>query len=962
MTLRLSITAKLTLLFVLFAALLLLAVGALAYASGRAALEAATISDLLSTAIEKEAALNAWVQDRQAGVISMVHSPHLVADVAALAAAAPGSTEAQRAHDDLTRELQTWAGPGKEYLTLLVIEAGTGRVIAATDPNEEGKFKENRPYFINGESGPYIQNIYYSLVVQGPAMTVAAPIRAADGRLLGVLAGRLNLEELDTIINRRTDLHETDDAFLVNTSNLIVTQPRFISDPAVLRRGIHTEAVKQCLAPGSGVISSGDYRDVAAFTVYRWLPERELCLIVKIDRAEALAPTHAFGQTILLIGSLALVAASILALGLARTITRPVLALRAGAIRLGQGQLNARLPETSGDELGQLAREFNVMAAALAEKETQLRRYTEALEQMVEERTASLRQSEGQFRLVVEASPNAIILVSTTGQINLVNAQTENLFGYSRNELLGQPVELLIPTQFHARHNRYRDAFLAAPTARPMGAGRDLYGLRKDGRQVPVEIGLAPITTPAGQFVLASIIDITGRKQAEEEVARSFQREQRARIEAEAAQQRMAFLVEAGNTLASSLDYHTTLAAVAQLAVPRIADWCAVDVVEPDGSLQRVAVVHTDPAKVELAYELQRRNPPNPDALRGIYQVLRSGKAELYPEISAAVLKAAGLEQEQLDIIHELGLNSAITAPMVIRGRALGVITFVAAESRRCYSEADLATAQELAGRAALAVDNARLYRQAQRLNVELEDRVKERTAQLEATNKELEAFAYSVSHDLRAPLRSIDGFSQALQEDYADSMDSEAHRYLQRVRAASQRMAQLIDDLLMLSRLTRSEMRPERVNLSALARSIAAELCAAEPDRQVEFVIAPDVVVTADAHLMRVALENLLGNAFKFTAKQAAARIEFGVLPQPKDHAVYFVRDDGAGFDMAYIDKLFGAFQRLHTPAEFSGTGIGLATVQRIIHRHGGRVWAEGAVNQGATFYFTLDFFESRE
>ncbi|MEH2171716.1 sensor histidine kinase [Nostoc sp.] len=240
------------------------------------------------------------------------------------------------------------------------------------------------------------------------------------------------------------------------------------------------------------------------------------------------------------------------------------------------------------------------------------------------------------------------------------------------------------------------------------------------------------------------------------------------------------------------------------------------------------------------------------------------------------------------------------------------------------------------------------------RLNVQLEQRVAERTAQLEATNKEMEAFSYSVSHDLRAPLRSIDGFSQALLEDYADKLDALGQNYLQRVRAATQRMAQLIDDLLNLSRLTRSEMRYEKVDLSALVEAIATDLHKTQPERQVEFVIMPGLVANGDAHLLRIVLENLLGNAWKFTGKHQKARIEFGLLQQ-NDTDVYFVRDDGTGFDMAYVEKLFGAFQRLHAMTEFEGTGIGLATVQRIIHRHGGRVWAESAVEQGATFYFTL-------
>jgi PAS domain S-box-containing protein len=235
-----------------------------------------------------------------------------------------------------------------------------------------------------------------------------------------------------------------------------------------------------------------------------------------------------------------------------------------------------------------------------------------------------------------------------------------------------------------------------------------------------------------------------------------------------------------------------------------------------------------------------------------------------------------------------------------------------------------------------------------------LNDDLKRRSAELEAANKELKTFAYSVSHDLRSPLRAIDGFSNALVNNCWEKLDPRSKNDLQRVRAASQRMGQLIDDMLALSRVTRSEMRCTAVDLSALAESILTELQKNQPERKVEFFIAPKLVVNADSNLLRIALENLLGNAWKFTAKRPKAQIELGLTSHDGKQA-YFVRDDGAGFDMAYAGKLFGAFQRLHRVAEFEGTGIGLATVQRIIHRHGGVVWAEGAVEKGATFYFTL-------
>jgi light-regulated signal transduction histidine kinase (bacteriophytochrome) len=250
------------------------------------------------------------------------------------------------------------------------------------------------------------------------------------------------------------------------------------------------------------------------------------------------------------------------------------------------------------------------------------------------------------------------------------------------------------------------------------------------------------------------------------------------------------------------------------------------------------------------------------------------------------------------------------------------------------------------------------------RINREMAREIAERKRaeeSLEAANKELEAFSYSVSHDLRTPLRSIDGFSQALLEDYADSLDEHGRDYLHRVRSASQRMSQLIDDMLKLSRVTRTDLRREEVDLSGLAQEIAAEQLRSQPDRVVDLTIASGLRVHGDQKLLRIAIENLLGNAWKFTGKRFGARIEFGMTHRG-GAAAFFVRDNGAGFDMAYVGRLFGAFQRLHDSHEFPGTGIGLATVQRVIIKHGGRIWAEGKVNEGATFYFTIPKEESRE
>jgi light-regulated signal transduction histidine kinase (bacteriophytochrome) len=250
--------------------------------------------------------------------------------------------------------------------------------------------------------------------------------------------------------------------------------------------------------------------------------------------------------------------------------------------------------------------------------------------------------------------------------------------------------------------------------------------------------------------------------------------------------------------------------------------------------------------------------------------------------------------------------------------------------------------------------ERVRAEQEVQRLNADLERRVTARTAQLEAANRELESFSHAVSHDLRAPLRAVDGFSEILIEDYGGRLDETGRAHLRRIRGGAEHMTSLIDGLLSLSRLNRDELRMEQVDLSAMAAEIVATLQDDGRERDVRVTIAPGLLAECDPRLTRVALENLLGNAWKFTARRERAHVEVGAV-DVDDRRWFYVRDDGAGFDMRYADSLFGAFQRLHRQDEFEGTGIGLATVQRIVHRHGGSIRAEGAEGLGATFLFTL-------
>jgi len=294
------------------------------------------------------------------------------------------------------------------------------------------------------------------------------------------------------------------------------------------------------------------------------------------------------------------------------------------------------------------------------------------------------------------------------------------------------------------------------------------------------------------------------------------------------------------------------------------------------------------------------------------------------------------------DLVKSFGITAYACHPLMSGGRVIGTLSF-GSRSRNGFSDEDLSIMKTVADQVAIAMERIRLL-ESERL----------RTGELEALNRDLEAFAYSVSHDLRTPLRSIDGFSLALLEDYTDRLDANGRDYLERVRAATQRMGLLIDDILKLSRVTRAEMKRESVDLSGIARDILRRLAEAYPERSVTVKIQEGILANGDGRLLTVVLENLLGNAWKFTRKSEDARVEFGLL-QGDGGRVYFVRDNGEGFDMTYAGKLFQPFQRLHDVADFPGTGIGLATAKKIIERHGGRVWIEGEVGRGTNVFFTL-------
>ncbi len=477
-----------------------------------------------------------------------------------------------------------------------------------------------------------------------------------------------------------------------------------------------------------------------------------------------------------------------------------------------------------------------------------LQRRRDALQQIT--------QREHEFRELLEAAPDAIVVSDSAGLIVMVNAQTERSFGLSRAALLGQPVEILLPESLRTAHQVWRDDYLTQSATRAMGDGRVLLVRHQDGREFPVTIGLSTYQVGDARRVIAVIRDVS-------DLHRNLSALQEA-------QQRLAIAAEAAEVGIWDFDVHHNV------------------LIWDDWMYRIYGVGRSDFSGAYDAWS----NSVHPDDL-----------------VATSVALQAAIAGETKFNTH-FRIIRPDGAVRWIKANAIALYAKDGEIERLIGTNVDVTEEHEAQQHIQAALAEAATFNRA-----------------LKVSNKELESFSYSVSHDLRAPLRSVSGFSKILLKSYADKLDETGRDLLERMVAASQRMGQLIDDMLVLSRISRAEVVRQEFDLSALVATAVAQLRESFPERAVTMVIAPDLRAEGDPKLVRIALDNLLGNAWKFTAKTASARVEFG-CERLEGGVEYFVRDNGAGFDMAYADKLFGAFQRLHTATEYPGTGIGLATV----------------------------------
>jgi PAS domain S-box-containing protein len=1004
---------KLTLLFVAVTLISLTLFGAVVFSQAQKTLETVRFAQLNNIADLKKDKIETFFNERKADLKSTQSFRNIKRNLPLLISLRrkhnnPKYLQAMKELDDQLKPFQTAYG----YLNVMLTDRQSN-VVYVTNARHQAEYMnrllQDRRIAEQGKYDIYFSDVFLNKKLGGTfEMFGIAPLKDLHGNFIGKAVIEIDMGPIYKFIQDTTGLGKTGEALIARKEGnevLFLSPLRRAPDAALkrmvnFRNALARPAQKAVVGEtGSGI--SDDYGGTEVLAAWRYIPSLRWGLVTKIDAVEAFAPVSRLKTIVIFAGAFMVLIGVIAALLISKTIASPLLRLQKGAEAIAAGDLKHRVEIVTHDEIGRLSNSFNIMTEKLSVSYDSLEKEIEAREKVGKEmqRVASFLEQTQSIAHVggweVDLEKNTLYWTEETYRIHETSPSEYT-----------PTVETAIA--FYATESV---PVITAAVRDAMERGKEfhleLQLVTAKGRLIWVEaVGKAILRDGRTIKVLGAFQDITERKRAE--ALRQSNAYNRSLLEA-SLDPLVTIDANGKITDVNAATEHVTGRTRDDLVGTDFSDYFT----KPEKARTGYQRVFREGSVKDYPLEIRHKNGGHTPVLYNA-TVYRDESGNVVGVFAAArditdrklaedALRRANaynrsLLEASLDPLVTIAPDGKITDVNTAAENITGYprAELIGTDFSDYFTDPDRARAgYQRAFREGSVRDyeleikcqhqkttpvlyNAAVYRdesgnavgvfaaarditelkraeeEIRKLNRDLEIRVSERTAELENSNKELEAFAYSVSHDLRTPLRSIEGFSLALLDDYAGRLDDTGKGYLNRVRNATIRMGQLIDDLLKLSRVTRSEMNRERVELSDIVKSIAERLTQNNPDRKAQFIITDSLTAYGDERLLTVVLDNLLSNAWKFSEKTSPSVIEFGVT-RKDGNSTYFVRDNGAGFDMAYAGKLFSPFQRLHKIEEFPGTGIGLATVRRIINRHGGKVWIESEVDKGTTVYFTL-------
>jgi PAS domain S-box-containing protein len=929
---------RLLLLFLLLAIIPLGIVGYLAYENGRGTIERMTLDHLESTSRLREAALQYWIEDNEGRLATLAQRPVLRESCAVLCSLPPTEPEYQAAHDAILRDdLEPALEQEGHFLNLYIISARDGLIVVSSDESLEGKYRESEPFFLEGQLRTYVGKVSYVLSEGGPVMHIATPIRDGYGDVVAVLAGYVDLAEVTQIMRAATGMSGSEDTYLVNASSFFVTEPRF-GDGFALNKATHSSGVEACLEQGDGAGLYDDYRGAPVLGTYRWLPRQELCIVTEMDQAEAFAPITALRNAAIAAGAAVALCAALLGVVFTGTLTGPVDQLVRATEEIAAGNLDYRVEPTGRDEIGQLAVAFN-----------QMTRRRQQAEQEIARRRALL------------SARNRVLMKSLTSETDAEVARTalaaaEDLTG-SQFGFIGRINQVGLLDAIAISDPGWQVCRMPETDAVKAIQGMEVRGIHgaviseerslivNDPSSHPFRVG-----TPEGHPALTSFLGVPLIRGDE-----VFGLIALANKESGYTQTDQEMIEDLSLALVEALMHKR-----AEMDLERHQEHLEELVAERTDKLEREAAEHRK-AEVALRESEERFRHVFENAVIGLYRTTPEGHILMANPTLVQMLGYSSLEELAQRNLEERGYEpqyprSAFRQLIEDEGEVAGL------ESAWTRRDGSTLFVRESA-RAVRDRDGNTLYYEGSVEDItdrkRAEDQLRKTMEDLERSNRELEQFAYIASHDLQEPLRMVSSYTQLLARRYEDQLDQDARDFITFAVEGAERMQRLINDLLAYSRVgTRGQAFLETDSGHVLEQALANLRPAIEESAAVITHDALPTIVVDESQLMQV-FQNLVGNAIRFRADTPPV-IHVGA--QRRDGEWLFsVSDNGIGIEPQYHDRIFIIFQRLHPRDEYPGTGIGLALCKRIVERHGGRIWVESELGQGATFSFTIPVREEQ-